>query len=112
MTRTHSLSSCDRYVAQLCTHVHLLFCAEPPLAAAPSLLSPFLCRLLFPVYNQILPELYAQAVARADGGGAGAGAGREMMRFVTKLNGKHVWKWQIASTDTFAKVGWAGLGLY
>jgi hypothetical protein len=49
--------------------------------------------------GQILPELYAKAVACAEPPKAG-----RMMRFVTKLNGKHIRKWQIAPTDTFAKV--------
>lgn len=35
---------------------------------------------------------------------AGSGGGADMMRFTTKLNGKHTWKWQIKCTDTFAKV--------
>ena len=64
-----------------------------------------LCDLL-PHRVQISPELFAGAVASANAAKnePAAREGGAMVRFVTRLNGKHTQKWQIAPTDTFAKV--------
>jgi hypothetical protein len=57
--------------------------------------------------HQIDPALYAQAVSNAEAtksAPSGAAAAANTVRFTTRLNEQHMWKWQIAASDTFAKV--------